>query len=96
MSSRHDKDHPFEAGLPEQAMPEPNTAPLGRNAAMHELQRASETVLRLATQTHTAVARSDVAGADIARTSLERQLTLTTRMIDELLFGGSDDQPTTH
>jgi hypothetical protein len=37
-----------------------------------------------------------VAGADIARTSLERQLTLTTRMIDELLFGGSDAQPTTH
>ncbi|RKT22395.1 hypothetical protein B0G69_5854 [Paraburkholderia sp. RAU2J] len=96
MSSRHDKDHPFEAGLPEQAVPESNSPPLGRDAAMHELQRASETVLRLATQTHAAVARSDMAGAEIARTSLERQLTLTTRMIDGLLFGSSDDQPTTH
>ncbi|NKJ50510.1 hypothetical protein CIC12_28055 [Burkholderia sp. SG-MS1] len=96
MSSRHDKDHPFEARLPESAVPESNRPPLGQDAAMHELRRASESVLRLATQTYAAVARSDMAGAEMARTSLERQLTLTTRMIDGLLFGSSDDQPTTH
>jgi hypothetical protein len=96
MSSRHDKDHPFEASLPELAVSESNSAPLGEDAAMYELQCASETVLRLATQTHAAVARHDMADAEIARTLLERQLTLTTRMIDGLLFGSSDDQPTTH
>jgi hypothetical protein len=31
----------------------------------------------------------------VARASLEKQLTQTTRMIDELLFGASG-QPTTH
>jgi hypothetical protein len=33
--------------------------------------------------------------AQVARASLEKQLTQTTRMIDELLFGASG-QPTTH
>jgi hypothetical protein len=95
MSSRHDKDHQYEAGLPELATPEWNSPSPGQDAAMHELQRASETVLRLATQTHAAVARSDAAGAELARASLERQLTLTTGLIDELLFGGND-HPATH
>ncbi|QQC66038.1 hypothetical protein [Paraburkholderia ginsengisoli] len=95
MSSRHDKDHPFEAGLPEFAASEWNGPSAAQDAAMHELQRASEGVLQLATQTHAAVGRNDPAAAEMARASLEQQLTLTTRLIDELLFGGPD-QPTTH
>lgn len=96
MSSRHDKNYPLETGLPELATSDwnsPSTAPDAQT--MQELQRASETLLQLATQTHAAVARSDMAGAQAARVSLEKQLTLTTRLIDELLFGDSD-QPTTH
>ena len=95
MSSRHDKDHPFESGLPGLATPQCGCASAGQDAEMDELQRASETVLRLATQTHAAVARSDMEGAEVARTSLEQQLALTTRLIDELLFG-DNDRPTTH
>jgi hypothetical protein len=95
MSSRHDKDRPFGSGLPGLATPQRSSASSGQDAAMDELQRASETVLQLATQTHAAVGRSDMAGAEVARTSLEQQLALTTRLIDELLFGGKD-QPTTH
>jgi hypothetical protein len=96
MSSRHDKDHPFEAGLPEYAASDWNRPSAGPDAeALHELQRASEIVLQLATQTHAAVARSDSAGAQAARMSLEKQLTLTTQMIDGLLFGDSDPH-TTH
>lgn len=95
MSSRHDKDHQFETGLPELAPSEWDGPSSVRDAAMHELHRASESVLQLATQTHAAVARSDMAAAEVARASLAQQLTRTTRLIDELLFGGTD-QPTTH
>ncbi|MFL9960178.1 hypothetical protein PQR02_03340 [Paraburkholderia sediminicola] len=94
MSSRHDKDHQFETGSPEIGTSDWNR-PSAAADSMHELQCASEMVLQLATQTHAAVARSDMAGAQVARASLEKQLTQTTRMIDELLFGGSG-QPTTH
>ena len=95
MSSRHDKDRHFETGLPALAGSGWNSPSTDPDAALHELQRASESVLQLATQTHAAVARSDMAGAQAARTSLEKQLKLATNLIDELLFGGSD-QPTTH
>jgi hypothetical protein len=96
MSSRHDKDHLFETGSPEIGTSDWNRPSAGADAGtMHELQRASEMVLQLATQTHAAVARSDMAGAQVARASLEKQLTQTTRMIDELLFGASG-QPTMH
>jgi hypothetical protein len=62
---------------------------------MRGLQLASDTVLRLATETHAAVARGDATGAQLARASLEKQLALTTQLIDELLYNG-DDHPTTH
>ncbi|WP_321207360.1 hypothetical protein [Paraburkholderia domus] len=52
---------------------------------MRGLHLASESVLRLATQTHNAVARGDTVGAEVARVSLEKQLALTTCLIDELL-----------
>ncbi|SMG50758.1 hypothetical protein [Paraburkholderia susongensis] len=88
MSSRHDKSHHFEAGLPEFATSERDSPLSGPDAeAMRELQRASEAVLHLATQAHAAVARSDAAGAEAVRKSLEKQLTLTTGLIDELLSG---------
>ena len=95
MSSRHDKDRQYETGLPELATSDWNGPLPGADAAMQQLQRASETVLQLAAQTHAAVACSDIARAEAARSSLEQQLTLTTRLIDELLFGDTD-QPTTH
>jgi hypothetical protein len=95
MSSRHHKDHPFGAGVPELPTPEWNSPSADPDAAMRELQRASEGVLQLATQTHAAVARSDAAGAEVARASLEKQLALTTRLIDELLLRDTD-KPTTH
>ena len=96
MPSRHDKDRQFETGLPELAAPDSSSPSPGPDTkTMHELQCASEAVLRLATQTHAAVARSDPACAEAARASLEKQLTLTTRLIDELLFG-DPDRPTTH
>ncbi|WP_408274164.1 hypothetical protein [Paraburkholderia sediminicola] len=62
---------------------------------MRDLHLASESVLRLATQTHNAVARGETAAAEAARVSLEKQLALTTRLIDELLLNGTD-QPTAH
>jgi hypothetical protein len=62
---------------------------------MRGLHLASESVLRLATQTHNAVARGDAVGAEVARVSLEKQLALTTRLIDELLLNCTD-QPTAH
>jgi hypothetical protein len=94
MSSRHDKNRLFETGLPEIATSGWDRPSAGA-CTMLELQRASEMVLRLATQTHAAVARNDAAGAQAARASLEKQLTQTTRMIDQLL-SGSSDQHTTH
>jgi hypothetical protein len=96
MSSRPDKNPQFETGLPELSTPEWDNPSQGSDAGMmQELQLASEGVLRLATQTHAAVARSDPAAADVARAALEAQLTQTTQLIDELLFGRAD-QPTTH
>ncbi|MGF6700983.1 hypothetical protein OKW38_005660 [Paraburkholderia sp. MM5496-R1] len=91
MSSRHDKPHRFDADLPELATSErdqPTPGPDDR--AMRELQRGSEAIVRLATQAHAAVARSDEAGAQAARQSLETQLTFTTALIDELLFGAPE------
>ena len=94
MSSRHDSSNPFE--------PDALNAPEWNNLReypesdlMRGLQLASDTVLRLATQTHAAVARGDAASAELARVSLEKQLALTTRLIDELLFDG-ETQHTTH
>lgn len=86
MSSRHDNDYPYEAGLPESA-PDAD--------ALHDLQLASQAVLQLATQAHAAVARNDEAAAQAARASLERQLSATTRMIDAFVFG-DPVKPTTH
>ncbi|MCC8396022.1 hypothetical protein LJ656_25885 [Paraburkholderia sp. MMS20-SJTR3] len=92
MSSRHDKSHPFDADLPDYGG-EPVNCPSspGPDAdAMRELKCGSEAILRLATDTHAAVARSDAAGAEAARQALEKQLTLTTDLIDQLLFGAPD------
>lgn len=95
MSSRHDKDHPFEISLPAHTASDWNGPSAGPDArALHELHHASQTLLQLATHTHAAVARSDAAAAQAARASLEAQLSVTTRMFDELLFGASDR--TTH
>jgi hypothetical protein len=82
--------------LPDVLTPEWNSpAPGSDGEMMRGLQLAPETVLRLATKTHDAVARGDAASAEAARASLEKQLGLTTRLIDELLFDGTD-QHTTH
>jgi hypothetical protein len=91
MSSRQDENPQFEAGLPELSTPE-RTSPLADadSALLRELQFASDTVFRLATRTHSAVARSDAEAAQEVRAALERQLAQTTGLIDELLFGGSD------
>jgi hypothetical protein len=96
MSSRHNKPRRFDTDQPESATSEwdqPTPAP--EDTAMRELQRGSEAILRLATQAHAAVARSDVAGAQAARQSLETELTFTTSLIDELLFG-APEQSTLH
>ncbi|CAB3684556.1 hypothetical protein [Paraburkholderia rhynchosiae] len=96
MSSRHDRNREFEAGLRDLATPEWNNPAPGTDAqTMHGLHVASQNVLRLATQTYNAAARGDEAAAQAARASLEKQLGLTTRLIDELLSGGAD-QPTMH
>jgi hypothetical protein len=96
MSSRPDKNSQFETGLPELSTPECGDPSSGADSAtMQALQFASESVLRLATQTHAAVARSDPAAAEAARVALEAQLSHTTQLIDELLFGRTDP-PTTH
>jgi hypothetical protein len=62
---------------------------------MRGLHLVSQSVLHLATQTHNAVARGDTVGAEVARASLEKQLALSTRLIDELLLNATD-QPTAH
>ncbi|HEY2022165.1 hypothetical protein [Paraburkholderia sp.] len=90
MSSRHTKTRRFDLCQPEISAPEWNGLSLDADVdadAMRELRHASEAVLHLATQAHAAVARSDVASAEAARKSLEKQLTLTRGLIDELLFG---------
>jgi hypothetical protein len=96
MSSRYERSRQFETGLPEVSTQEwTNPSPASEADLMRGLQLASDTVLRLATQTHSAVARGDAASAEAARKSLQQQLQLTTRLIDELLFDGTD-QHTTH
>ncbi|MFL9888459.1 hypothetical protein PQR68_30270 [Paraburkholderia agricolaris] len=94
MSFRHHQNYQFEVGLPEVSMSDWNDpSPYSDAGMMRGLHLASEAVLRLATQTHKAVARGDTVGAEVARISLEKQLALTTCLIDELLLKGTD-QPT--
>jgi hypothetical protein len=96
MSSRHDKDNEFEIGLPAVSSTEWTSPVPGADAGtMRGLHLASESVLCLATQTYEAVARGDAAGAELARASLEQQLAVATRLIDELLFDGTGPH-TTH
>ncbi len=96
MSSRHDKDNEFEIGLPPVSSTEWTSPVPGADAGtMRGLHLASESVLCLATQTYEAVARGDAAGAELARASLEQQLAVATRLIDELLFDGAGPH-TTH
>lgn len=95
MSSPYDKSQ-FEIGLPDLSVTEPSSfAPNSDAGMMRDLHRASATVLRLATRAHDAVARGDTAGAQAARASLEKQLALTTRLIDALMFDGTHPH-TTH
>lgn len=89
MSSLYKKRRRFDADQPELTTSDRPT-PAPDDEAMRELQRGSEAILRLATQAHAAVARSDAAGAQAARQSLETQLTFTTSLIDELLFGAPE------
>jgi hypothetical protein len=96
MSSRNNKSRRFDTDLPELTTSEwEQLTPDSDHDAMRELQRGSEAILRLATQAHAAAARSDEAGAQAARRSLESQLTFTTALIDELLFG-APEQSTLH
>lgn len=96
MPSRHDKNDEFDIGQPAVSTTE-WTSPLpGADArTMRGLHLASESVLCLATQTYDAVARGDAAGAQAARASLEQQLALATRLIDELLLDDAGPH-TTH
>ncbi|MEM5343021.1 hypothetical protein [Paraburkholderia azotifigens] len=94
MSSRHDRSNPFEPAAHE-AQDSNSPREIPEADLMRGLQLASDTVLRLATQTHAAVSRGDAASAQAARASLEKQLALTTRLIDELLFDG-EVRHTTH
>jgi hypothetical protein len=87
MSFRYDKDRQFEADLPDTSTPEWDRSSSPAEAGtMRELHLASESVLRLATQSYDADARGDTLAGRAARASLKSQLELTTRMIDELLF----------
>jgi hypothetical protein len=90
MSSRQNQDDDFEPGLTDAAAPEwRNPMPGADDGTMRGLHLASQSVLSLATQTYDAAARGDAAGAAAARESLAQQLSLTTRLIDELLFDGT-------
>ncbi|WP_025596924.1 hypothetical protein [Burkholderia sp. WSM2230] len=96
MSSRHRQNRQFDEHLPEPAPAELDAAaPFGDSQTMQSLHVASQNVLRLATQTYNAAARGDDRAAHAARTSLEQQLGLATRLIDELLSGGTH-QATMH
>ncbi|EEA04331.1 conserved hypothetical protein [Burkholderia sp. H160] len=96
MSTHHSKPRRSDADQPEVTTSEWDQPTPGPDvAAMRELQRGSEAILRLATEAHAAVARSDAAGAQAARQSLETQLTFTTGLIGELLFG-APEQSTLH
>lgn len=91
MSSRHDETPSFESGLPALTPGEWREPSLASDpATLRELQFASDTLLRLATRTHSAAARNDAAVVEETRAALERQLAQTTGLIDELLFGCSD------
>jgi hypothetical protein len=86
MSFRHHPSHQFKVCLPDVSMPDWNDpAPCSDAGTMRGLHLASEAVLRL---------RGDAVGAEVARVFLEKQLALTTCLIDELLLKGTD-QPTT-
>ncbi len=90
MSSRHDQDDDFESGLTDAAAPGwRNPMPGVDDGTMRGLHLASQSVLCLATQTYDAASRGDATGVETARASLTRQLAMTTRLIDELLFDGS-------
>lgn len=96
MSFRHHKSGQFETGFPDAATSDwSNPSPNADADTMRGLHEASESVLRLATQTHQAVARGDAAAAEVARASLQQQLAMTTQLIDELLLDGTE-QPTAH
>ncbi|NML32678.1 hypothetical protein [Paraburkholderia antibiotica] len=84
MSSRHAKPRQFDAESPEFAVSGPDAD------VMRDLQYGSEAILRLASDAHAAIARSDAAAAEAARHSLEKQLKLTTTLIDTLLFGSPE------
>ena len=91
MSSRHRPNRQFDETLYELETAEwSNPAPAADAQAMHGLHVASQNVLRLATQTYNAAARGDEAAVHAARASLEQQLGLTTRLIDELLSNDTD------
>jgi hypothetical protein len=97
MSFRREKNDEFEFDLNDLTVPQWNASPAALEAArMRELHQASVSVLRLATRAHDAVARGDEARAEETRATLERQLALTTRLIDEMLGGecGSDSHMT--
>ncbi|WGS50396.1 hypothetical protein LFL96_02485 [Paraburkholderia sp. D15] len=98
MSSRHDKTRPFGIDLAD--MFTLDTLDLAHPPGvdpdmMDGLHRASGKVLQLATLTHQAVARGDKAAAEAARASLEKQLAISTSLIDQILSDGTE-QPTTH
>jgi hypothetical protein len=96
MPSRYDRDRQFDLDTPDNAAQDwCNPQGFSEADLMRGLQLASDTVLRLATQTHAAVARGDAVSAEVNRVCLEKQLELTTRLIDELLFDG-EPQHTTH
>jgi hypothetical protein len=96
MSSRDERSRQLELDVPDTQAPD-WCDPRGFSEAdlMRGLQLASDTVLRLATQTHAAVERGDAVSAEVNRVCLEKQLELTTRLIDELLFDG-EAQHTVH
>jgi hypothetical protein len=79
---------PSDADRPEFSQPEAEL--------MLGLQIASEAVLRLAGDTHAAVARHDAAAAEAARAALAGQLALTTQLIDELLGDDADGRRILH
>ncbi|WP_144107904.1 hypothetical protein [Paraburkholderia sp. BCC1886] len=88
MSVDHDKNRRLDLGLLEVSACAASDAP----DSMRGLHLASESVLRLAMQTHAAVARGDAAGASAARVVLQAQLAVTTGLIEAMLL---DETPGT-
>jgi hypothetical protein len=79
MSFRHDPSYQFKVALPDVSMSDwKDPAPYSDAGTMRGLHLASEAVLRLATQTHSAVARGDTVGRQarqnqsLCRTSEDR------------------------